>query len=368
MNFRHFYLLAVGFVLSFVFTSSAQVLKAGFDADEYAGTLRRCAQQVGTTYRGKTPKEEAYQRVYRSPEMGMHNKYDLWLSADKQIMALNLRGTTSDMGSWIENFYSAMIPAAGSIKMTDSFTFQYKFAADPKAMVHTGWTLGVGSLAPDIEAHIMALYSKGTKQLIVEGHSQGGALAQLLTAYLRYRIADGKMPKDLVIKSYCSAAPKTGNLYFAYDFDFITRGGWAFTVVNAADWVPESPLSLQTIRDFNTVNPFTNARPVIKKQKFLLRLYLSHAYRQLTRNSNKAQRKYEKYLGRVMYTQVRKFMPQLQKLKYTGSANFMRAGTPVVLQPDAAYYQKFPDSGDNIFRHHLFEPYYYLVDKIYRQQ
>lgn len=64
--------------------------------------------------------------------------------------------------------------------------------------------------------------------------------------------------------------------------------------------------------------------------------------------------------------QVKRYLPQYQPPKYGQTLNYARAGTPIVLQPDSAYYQKFPDTGENVFRHHLFEPYYYLVQHIYK--
>src|ERR1019366_2974663 len=166
--------------------SNAQVLKSGFDADEYIGVLQRCAMQVDKAYRGDLPKEINYEKVYHSPEVGLHNKWDLWLSKDKSIMAINLRGTTSDPDSWLENFYSAMIPATGSLMLDGKKAFSYKFANDPKAMVHVGWAVGICSLIPDIIAKIKEWNARGIKQIIVEGHSQGGALAFLLSSYLHY--------------------------------------------------------------------------------------------------------------------------------------------------------------------------------------
>ena len=106
------------------------------------------------------------------------------------------------------------------------------------------------------------------------GHSLGGALATLTRSYLFYLTQKGELPKDIVYKTYCSAAPKTRNVFFAYDFDFITRNGWAFTVVNAADWVPETLFSVQTLKDVNPLNPFFNIADIIKKQPFIARWYI----------------------------------------------------------------------------------------------
>ena len=344
----------------------AQSLKPVFDPEEYAAMLRISAYQVDVQFRGETPKEKEYTRVYRSAEVGLHNKWDMWMNKDKDVMVISLRGTTSDMDSWLENFYSAMIPATGSMKLDSNYTFHYRFASDPKAAVHAGWAIGVGSLAPDVVRKIRECYAHGIKQVIIEGHSQGGALAFLLRSYLYYQIAEGNLPNDLVIKTYCSAAPKPGNLYYAYDFDYITRGGWAYTVVNTADWVPETPVSIQTINDLNKTNPFSNARNQVRGQKRIVRLALRHVTNRLTKTPKKAQRTYERYAGKMAYKQVKKYMPWLEKPHFVPTSNYMRAGSPIVLQPDAEYYAKFPDTGSNIFRHHLFEPYYYLVKKIYK--
>jgi hypothetical protein len=58
-------------------------------------------------------------------------------------------------------------------------------------------------------------------------------------------------------------------------------------------------------------------------------------------------------------------LPQLKQPAYTHGNNYMRAGTPIILMPDELYYQKFPDSPDTPFIHHLFAPYYYLAANYY---
>ena len=344
--------------------SNAQTLKPGFDADEYIGVLQRSSLHVDKQFQGNLPKEMNFDRIYISPKMGLHNKWDLWLSKDKTTIAINLRGTTSDVDNWLENFYTAMIPATGSLALDGKTQFNYKFANDPKAMVHVGWSVGICSLIPDIMEKINLWYGKGVKQIIIEGHSQGGALAFLLSAYVYYQVADGKLPKDLVVKTYCSAPPKPGNLYFAYDFDFCHRGGWAQAVVNEADWVPEMPFSVQTVSDI-IMNPFALTNKTMSKN-LIVRWYTKHIYKSLDRHTRSAQKKFEKFLGKVIYKQVKKYMKEFRQPEYGGSCNYARAGNPVVLEPDAAYYERFPDTGSNIFRNHLFEPYYYLVNKQYK--
>jgi hypothetical protein len=342
-----------------------QPLKPGFDAEEYLAMLRISSGQVDARFRGNTPPEVVLDWAYRSKTMGLHNQWNLWINKSRTTIVINLRGTTSDPDSWLENFYSAMVPAAGSIKIDSDFTFQYKFAADSRAAVHVGWTIGVGALSRDILRKVKQYYGQGIKQIVIEGHSQGGALAFLVTSWLRYQVIDGKLPGDLVIKTYCSAAPKPGNLYYAYDYDFITRGGWAFTVVNTEDWVPETPVTIQTAEDLNPGNPFRRHNALLQNERAVVRWYAGHIYKRLSKTSGKAQATYRKFLGKGAYKMVRKYLPYLERPKYVKSISYAKAGTSIVLQPDSTYRSMYPRDKHDVFRHHVFAPYYYLVQKNY---
>ena len=345
---------------------TAQDLKPGFDADEYLEMLRVTARQVDSATSASFPAPEHFTMEYRAEAGPMDNRWELWTNSSKSILVISVRGTTRKPISWVQNFYAAMIPAEGSIQLNDSTTFQFKLAADAKATVHVGWTIGLGTMAPGIIEKIKEYNSKyHTKQVIVTGHSQGGAIALLLRSYLHYEMEAGRLPKDLVLKSYNGAAPKPGNLYYAYDYDYITRSGWGFTVVNALDWVPETPFSLQTLRDFNNLNPFTDMDKALKKQSWLVRLYLKRVYGRMNRKSNKAQRVFTKYLGNTISKQVKQAMPQLRIPEYVANMNFTRAGSPIVLQPDADYLKQYPDSGNRVFVHHGLMPYYLMTQRIY---
>lgn len=348
---------------------SAQTLQPGFDAAEYQEMLRISAAQLDTPNTKVMPLPQDYHLAYRSPITGMDNRWDLWLNRDQTIMVVSLRGTTRQSVSWLENFYAATIPAKGTLQLNDSTAFPYQFAGNPHAAVHVGWALGICSMAPEIVRTIKARHdSSTTRQLIIMGHSQGGALAFLLRSYLHYLVEAQQFPPDLTIKTYCSAAPKPGNLYYAYDFDHITRNGWAFTVVNALDWVPETPFSLQTLRDYNTLNPFTDVRKQLNKQSFLVRVYLKHMFNRLDRTSRKAQRTFTKYLGKTLYKQVKKSQPQFKQPAYTTTMNYMRAGVPIVLQPDGSYLQQFPNTGPQVFLHHGVKQYSLLTKTVYGKE
>ena len=344
-------------------------LQPGFDAKEYLSALSiTFGKQDSMIKHHSALLSHTYKRAYRSQVVGLDNRWDLWVSNDNTQALISIRGTVASKASWLANIYSAMQPATGSIKINDSTDFHYKLADYPNAAVHTGWLISLGALAGDIEQKIKEQYQKGIKNFILTGHSQGGAITYLLRSYLYYRTQSGALPADITYKTYCSAAPKPGNLYYAYDFDYINRSGWAFTVVNAADWVPETPVSIQQLSDLNTLNPFSNVKGALKNQKFVVRLYAGLVYNKLNRSTKKAQRRYQKYLGQKMKKEVKKVLPQLAQPGFANTLNYMRAGTPIILMPDAAYYQQFPNDPNKwlgIWNHHTFQAYSLLLQKCY---
>ena len=186
-----------------------------------------------------------------------------------------------------------MVPAKGELQVSSDYNFKYELAANPNATVHTGWLICTAFLSRDMLPKIDSLYKKGVREFYITGHSQGGAIAFLLTAYLYHLQKQQLLPADIRFKTYCSAAPKPGNLYFAYDYEALTQNGWAYNVVNSADWVPETPLSIQTTEDFNMTNPFSITKPVIKKQPFLKKIALNHVYNRLDKSTKKAAKKYQ---------------------------------------------------------------------------
>jgi len=360
-------------ILSMALTGTAQsILQPGFNAAEYLSMLRidftgqdSLSNHPASDSGFRVNPPEGYLRHYRSPEVGFRNRWSMWYRRDGKLAVISIRGTIADAASWLANFYAAMVPANGSLQLSDSNLFTYHLAADEKAMVHVGWLISLGYLAPTMLQQIRQAYEKGIRDFIISGHSQGGAIAFLTSSYLHYLMEKGELPSDIVFKTYCSAGPKPGNLFYAYDFDFITRNGWGFNVVNAADWVPESPFSIQTLSDFNKTNPFIHVDFMLKKQPWLVRWYLKGKYNKLNKATRKAQRRFKSVLGDVMYRQVKKTLPQFKAPAYSDGNNYQRAGVPIILQPDSAYYKKFPDIPGKVFQHHMFEPYYWMTKKYY---
>ncbi|MFT4093132.1 MAG: lipase family protein [Niabella sp.] len=348
-------------------TAGAQhKIQPGFDAKEYLSlfSLFSYGSSIPDSNERKT-QQDPYQRLYRSPEVGLKNQWSLYLRNDR-VAAISIRGTVGDNISWAANFYAAMIPATGSLRLNDSTLFRYRLSNDQKASVHVGWTVGLASMAPDIVSRIKDLYNKGVRDIYIFGHSQGGAIAFLLCSYLHYLQEDGTLPKDVLFKTYCSAAPKPGNMYYAYDFEFITRGGWQYTVINQADWVPETPYTIQRIQDMNYPNPLIDTKKLLKKQGFFIRTLGGIFYGKVNRKPRKAQQVFTNYLGRKIYKLViKKALPGFSEPEYMASDNYMRTGNPVILIPDDAYKKRFKNDGKDYFVHHHFAPYYYLVKKYY---
>jgi hypothetical protein len=351
-------------ILCSVGSLSAQQLRPGFDGKEYRELLEIFLQQIDTVKSDLIPAPARSKRLYRSPESELKNRWELWKRNDG-VGIISIRGTTSDLPSWLENFYAAMIPASGELQLDKQRTFRYQLSKNPKAAVHVGWTVGLADLSVTLIPKIREQYAAGVREFLLMGHSQGGALAFLARSYLADLMEKGELPKDLRFKTYCSAAPKPGNLYYAYEYEFLTRGGWSFTVLNSLDWVPETAFSLQTLSDFNDVNPFKDIKSVLKKQKFLVRLYGNRVYNHLNRSTRKSERRFRKYLGKVVYSQIRKFKPDLVQPKYVEVHNYTRAGVPVILAPDDKYPALYPDSSKGVFTHHFLEPYYYLSKRYY---
>lgn len=358
------------FLFLFPALAFAQTLQPGFSKAEYSETIKANARAHYDLNKwdslSKIPPSEKYDFVYRSPIVGFENMWDLWVAKNKSTAIVSVRGSVMTQASFLANLYAAMVPAKGTLELEKNKPFKYELANHPNAAVHVGWLIAMAHLAPDIEHKIDSCYKKGIKQIILTGHSQGGGITYLLTAYLKHKQINGAIPKDIVFKTYCSAGPKPGNLFFAYDYEQLNYGGWAYNVVNAADWVPDVPFSIQTVNDFTNVNPFRNAKKAIKKMKFPANLIVKHMYNKMDRPTRRAQKNFEKYLGRMTSKIVKKTLPDFQSPAYFKSNYYVRTGNIISLVPGPDYDQHFNNTPQNpdVWEHHLFAPYLYLLDQL----
>ena len=346
------------------FDLCAQSLKfnSGFDKNEFIELLKVSSRQGDSLYNPNFPAPQFFEKIYRSNVMGLANRWDLWLS-DESTAVISIRGTTMETASWLENFYAAMVPAKGQLKLSNDFVFDYNLCDDEKAAVHTGWLIATAFLSKDILPKLDSLSTVGVKQFYIMGHSQGGAIAYLLTAHFLNLQKEKKISDQLKFKTYCSAAPKPGNLHFAYAYENMTQGGWSYTVVNSADWVPEAPFSIQTTMDFNPANPFANAKKAIKKASFFKRIAMNYFYNSLDKPTKKANKRYQKQLGKTLGMFIKKSLPEYETPTFFNSNNYVRTGDNIVLFADSNYYNLFPIDKEKIWTHHAFEPYMYLCEK-----
>lgn len=362
-------LLIIG-CLMFIRTVSGQVLHPGFDKSEYIETLKinhKAHIELDKWGEVKTMADpEDFNFVYRSPVVAFDNKWDLWIHKEKPVALVAVQGSIQTEASFLANLYAAMIPAKGELQLDKDFLFKYKLGEHPDAAVQVGWFVAMAYLSRTIVPKLDSCYNAGIKDFILTGHSQGGGITFMLTAYLENLKLDKKLPADIRFKTYCSAGPKPGNLFFAYDYEKVTAGGWAYNVVNTADWVPDVPFSVQTVDDFTSVNPFRHARSMIKKQKFPANIALRRIYNQLSRPSKRAQKNYEKYLGKMVSRAVKKQIPDFKSPEYFKSNYYVRTGNTIVLYPDQEYFDLYSNDTDNpnIWQHHLPVQYLFLTQRL----
>lgn len=343
----------------------AQDFGPGFNKEEYLEMMRISVQtSLVDEYIAQHEAPVNFFRAYQSPVMGLDNYYDLWLNEDRTAAVFSIRGTTTQQESWLENIFAAMIPAMGKIQLSPNEMFEYALATHPEAAMHAGWTVGMAFIARDAIPKIRDLAQRKIRNIYIVGHSQGGAIAYLLTAQLRHMQLAGTLSEKIRFKTYCSAAPKPGNLYFAYDYEALTQNGWGFNVVNSADWVPEVPMSIQTFDDFNRINPLLHVDDLIRAQKLPQRIVAKHIFNHLDKPTRKAQQRYEKYLGELTERAVKNRIEGLILPPFVQTNNYVRTGTTVVLQPDEEYRQLYPDDPEQIFGHHYHAPYMLLTQKL----
>ncbi len=192
---------------------------------------------------------KSYERIYRSGVFGLDNQYQIW--RNNNFAVISFRGSTAKQESWLENLYSAMIPAVGKVILPGSETVDYKFASDTAAHVHAGWTLGLLFMVNDLVYHINNLNHQGIYNIIFTGHSQGGALAHLARAYFE-NLPKGRISSKNRFKTYAFASPMPGNKVFANEYNkrFAFKNT-SYNIVNPKDIVPRMPITLYNGKVFD---------------------------------------------------------------------------------------------------------------------
>ena len=346
------------------FAAFAQHLKPTIERKEISNSLH-LAQDIQKPYSSDSLYLlTQYKNVYRSPEMGLTNQWALYFNEENQIAELVIRGSVNRGISWLANYYAAMVPANGTFYLTPDQPVTYQFSADEKASVHAGWAIASVYLLQDIKPKIDSLYQANHKEIIISGHSQGGVIAYLITAQLYQWQKDNILPQDIRFKTYTLAAPKPGNLYFAYQYEK-EMNQWSYSVVNTQDWVPEVPPTTQRFQDFTPVSPFSqeNINKGIKKISWPKRWFARAIFNRVNNPTEKSVKRYAKLLGPFLFKQIQKTLPDLQEPIYRQESNYNRCGNPIVLDglQNEAYQKRF-NNPDNTMSHHLPNAYLYLLN------
>lgn len=351
------------------FTSVAQSknyrFESGFIAKECDDMLK-----LNFAFLDTTPKNQfegflpGYKFIYRSPGIGLDNAWDMWVRNDSTIV-LVLRGTTANPKSILADFYCAMVPADGSIVFAPDDTLKYQLAAEKKAVVHAGFLIGFGYLAKDFAPKLDSLYQKGFHNYLVTGHSQGGALCYYISAWLNYLKKNGKYPR-LGVKTYASAPPKMGNMYFAYDYDNITHAEWAFSIINTADPVPEFPFTTQQFEtDMNEPNPMLNLIKRFEKAPSPLTTTLKKGFIKMQGDATRSSKTYQKYFGTYCRSLINQMLPGLSIPEPVNTTYFVRPGVTISLLVNDAYFKRYESDNDGPYYHHGVNPYRFLLRQYY---
>lgn len=179
-----------------------------------------------------------YIKFYQSKSIGMDNMYQIYIKDSTAV--INFRGSTVEMVSWWENFHAAMIPASGEI-LGDMGTITYDFALSEGATVHSGYSLGLVFLTIDLKPKLVELENLGIRDIVITGHSQGGALANLLYALVKTDL-DCDICKEFNYRVYAFAAPMVGNKVFCKEYnERFCKNGLSYNIINKADPIPRLP-------------------------------------------------------------------------------------------------------------------------------
>ena len=226
----------------------------GFDKQEALDLLVMSAIIEDVTL----PPPSGWKMLYTSePFLPFNNKWALWQRGSDSAFALVNRGTVPEIGSVVEDILALMIEATGEMTLC-GYKVPYQFApADDKlAAVHIGFAAATILITDFPGMGIidqMKYYGVGSgSSVYITGHSQGAAMATLLTSYLHFHPS---APKGVSYKTYAFAQPKPGNDHYASDFEHrFSNHGYGFRVTNSFDWVPQVPFTWEWIGDLNTPN------------------------------------------------------------------------------------------------------------------
>ena len=318
------FLLTISSIFLLPYISIGQ-LSSGFDPVEAHEMIALCNSytylELYNDDKAIIPK--GYTKVYTSPVVGMDNKFQVYTKG--KIGVLNFRGSTDKKSSWLENIYSEMIPVEGTITVNDE-KFEYKFGIDTSSNIHSGYALGMAYLHENILNQIDKLNKQGVTNIILTGHSQGGALAILTRAYLEHSVKD-KISSRNKFKVYTFAQPMSGNVEFMREYNALfCDAGMSYSLINPEDAVPNMPLSYNDstyIKD--RVNAIFRKDEKIEKKGTFRDGMINIFEGGLSKTVHK--------FGKAVSKQIQKELGEIILPEPTGDINYSQVGNLILLSP-----------------------------------
>lgn len=235
--------------LVFISLCAHTQLQPGFDKKEAKEMIQLCNSYTYLDLYGADTEiiPHGYVKQYTSPSLGMDNVFQVY--SNGEIGVINFRGSTTKKSSWLENLYASMIPVKGKIDVNGD-KFKYKVGKDTASAVHAGYMLAVRYLEEEVRIQIKRLNKEGVFNIILTGHSQGGAIAQLMRAHLEeepfYRVRNKN-----TFKVYAFANPMVGNKSFSHEYtEKFCKDGMSYVILNPDDFVPNMPINFKEGQDW----------------------------------------------------------------------------------------------------------------------
>jgi hypothetical protein len=179
-----------------------------------------------------------YRKIAESKETPLHNAVRIFKN-DKTLVVV-FRGTVSETNSWLENVHYMQIPAQNELQI-ESQKYTYNFSIVSQAAVHSGYVLATAYLWEDLKNILSQSMLQGVTKIILTGHSQGGALAQLFLAQMSLKTNF----QHFELTNYSFGSPSIGNQSFSDDYNRRFKNK-SFRFVNTSDFVCKLPLNNQT--------------------------------------------------------------------------------------------------------------------------
>jgi len=263
-----------------------------------------------------------YKKIYTSGVFGLDNKFQLY--EGNNLIVINLRGSTADMNSWLENIYSSMIPANGVVKISEQ-TYNYSFARDTSAAVHAGYAIGILALSNDMIYHINSFNRQGIFDFIITGHSQGGSLANMLRAYLE-NLPESTISAKNRFKTYSFAAPMVGNKEFAEEYN--TRycaNQTSYNIVNPEDIIPRFPLAYNENYVSENLQKLLDDPKTFDPKQMLFEGLMNRFGNVISRSVNS--------LGSSVSNQIQRDLGNVEMPPYKKEINYQKLGNRVEIPP-----------------------------------